>query len=500
MYYCPFKDNHGNDIDFDAINYNNLSELVNFEEGYKLEYKGTYGTETKNKLPKIVSSFANSSGGWLFIGIENNTKNIIDVDKPSGEIELNIINIIKNFVDLEVVNLLRAKFLENPNSPNKGVIAVFIDEGLHPPYISNGTVYVRSGAQSEPVKAERFTIDNLYKKSEKTSLLQLRGIVNNQLCNFFENKHYTHIENIKKIAQDLNLKIITKLNKLNETIPNKTGWNIEYEAIKSKGLLASFLGEKVSLEKNLEDVFTTISEFVNYSEINVNLDNVFQLGDLILCEKMNLSSLRNQIDAYGTIEEKSKYEELKQVSKDITTLLNLMPLCEKFSNSNFILLALTNVGNNYDEDINLRIFVPKDSFCNLSDLSLVNEMKEYNQKLLKAVTDFNVAGTDDYDNNLPFSRPSPPMQLMPGYYTKSEETYKTEILESEIKGCYSNLEIQPFNEKLDLIKISFKKLIPNQVQLLPAPLILSADIDELNYEIMSKFSSKKIIQTLKKTS
>ena len=72
QYYCPFKNLNGEDIPFDEIEYNDLSQLSNADEGYKIEYKGDFGDKVKKKLPKVICSFANCTGGWLFIGVDNN--------------------------------------------------------------------------------------------------------------------------------------------------------------------------------------------------------------------------------------------------------------------------------------------------------------------------------------------------------------------------------------------------------------------------------------------
>jgi len=40
-----------------------------FEEGLRVEYKSTFDQNVKDKLPKIISSFANSHGGVLVIGV-----------------------------------------------------------------------------------------------------------------------------------------------------------------------------------------------------------------------------------------------------------------------------------------------------------------------------------------------------------------------------------------------------------------------------------------------
>jgi predicted HTH transcriptional regulator len=46
---------------------------LRFNEGLRVEYKSTFDANVRDKLPKVVSSFANSQGGVLVVGI--NTTN-----------------------------------------------------------------------------------------------------------------------------------------------------------------------------------------------------------------------------------------------------------------------------------------------------------------------------------------------------------------------------------------------------------------------------------------
>lgn len=60
-----------------------------------------------------------------------------------------------------------SRFIVNPQNKSEGVLVVLVYEGRFPPYISNGTVYIRNGSSKEPIKTERATLDYLYQKSRK---------------------------------------------------------------------------------------------------------------------------------------------------------------------------------------------------------------------------------------------------------------------------------------------------------------------------------------------
>ncbi len=63
------------------LTYNDLKTLVDIEEGYIVEYKSTFDSSVKKKIPQIFSSFANSEGGWLIIGVDNDTKGLLKIEK-----------------------------------------------------------------------------------------------------------------------------------------------------------------------------------------------------------------------------------------------------------------------------------------------------------------------------------------------------------------------------------------------------------------------------------
>src|SRR5580704_18019269 len=41
-----------------------------FNEGYRVEYQGTFDANVRGKIPKVLSSFANSHGGVLVVGVD----------------------------------------------------------------------------------------------------------------------------------------------------------------------------------------------------------------------------------------------------------------------------------------------------------------------------------------------------------------------------------------------------------------------------------------------
>src|SRR5437867_3071048 len=60
-----------------------------FDEGIRVEYKQDFGQDVCDKIPKVVSSFGNSYGGALVIGVRTNKGKPVEpiegFDKPGNE-------------------------------------------------------------------------------------------------------------------------------------------------------------------------------------------------------------------------------------------------------------------------------------------------------------------------------------------------------------------------------------------------------------------------------
>ena len=164
--FSPFKDRKGQFLNIHDIKYNHIKQLEDIDEGYKVEFKETFDNNVKKKIPAIVTSFANSEGGWLIIGINDDTHKPTFIQKERGDYSQKISLILKNN-KVSPLPRFETKFIYKPNSNRKeGILIVYIYEGNSTPYVSNGTIYVRNGSNKEPVLSERSTIEFLYRKSE----------------------------------------------------------------------------------------------------------------------------------------------------------------------------------------------------------------------------------------------------------------------------------------------------------------------------------------------
>ena len=62
---CPLRDPDGNARKLSDIEFGDIEQLASIDEGYAVEYKGVWDRAVKDKMPKVISSFANAAGGWI---------------------------------------------------------------------------------------------------------------------------------------------------------------------------------------------------------------------------------------------------------------------------------------------------------------------------------------------------------------------------------------------------------------------------------------------------
>ena len=162
MIYSPFHDKKQNKILIDGLEYYYLHQLKqnNILEGYYIQFMKSWDKETKIQISKIITSFANSGGGWIFLGVDKDGELVGILSKRQ-----NFDKLIDGILDKQTTEepSCTVRFIQNPELENTGIIVIYVNEGENPPYISNGTIYVRNGSP-EPLPAERSDIEELIKK------------------------------------------------------------------------------------------------------------------------------------------------------------------------------------------------------------------------------------------------------------------------------------------------------------------------------------------------
>ena len=136
------------------------SQIVEYKQGFN-----------KN-IPKCVASFANSLGGWLFVGISEESKEDrnsrkVDIPKEIVGIEdpnpcLTITNTIRDTVSpVPIFHPRETKTVEG----EKKVLIVYVPGDQNTPFITlrDGVVYSRINSSSSPVN-DRYVLESLIEK------------------------------------------------------------------------------------------------------------------------------------------------------------------------------------------------------------------------------------------------------------------------------------------------------------------------------------------------
>jgi len=160
MPYNPFAKSIGESLDVTDLN-----QLIaqGVAEGFYVEYKRDF--PDPKKIARSIASFANTYGGWYFIGIETDSQNRASALYGFDHATHN--DPVSKVLDPARNRLSHMPLVYSPQiipiSPTHSVLAVYIAESNDPPHITDdGRIYRRSADASDPIpEKDRHTIDRL---------------------------------------------------------------------------------------------------------------------------------------------------------------------------------------------------------------------------------------------------------------------------------------------------------------------------------------------------
>ena len=123
------------------MNAKELALILEEGEGYKIEFKENVNTD----LSRELAAMANSSGGRIFLGIN-------DANEISGvEVDNSLISKVQDFaaqcdpsVDIDIERF-------------ENILIIHVKEGLNKPYCCTKGFYIRSGANSQKLSTREIT-------------------------------------------------------------------------------------------------------------------------------------------------------------------------------------------------------------------------------------------------------------------------------------------------------------------------------------------------------
>jgi ATP-dependent DNA helicase RecG len=148
------------DLEYDV---ENLEYLIQNGEGKKLEFKLEINDKGKGEFLETISSFSNSEGGLILIGVDDNS-NVKGLDEQQLERhQKSIVDLVRNWIEPQV------DFAQKPVAyKDKKVLVVNVSKGQRPPYnYKDHGVYVRVSATDR--LATRDDILVLVKQGEELS-------------------------------------------------------------------------------------------------------------------------------------------------------------------------------------------------------------------------------------------------------------------------------------------------------------------------------------------
>jgi len=154
--------------------------LSDVPEGFYREYKGRDTIRDNAAIAKAIAAFANTYGGWLFIGIDSDDENKPLLDDPSKPLGLpkgkGATERIQEIAASQLSPGPHLVCVEIPVVPEDKdsdvILATYIEESEEPPLVRrrDGRIYVRDDNVSRPIK-DKAELDRLYDKAAKNQEL-----------------------------------------------------------------------------------------------------------------------------------------------------------------------------------------------------------------------------------------------------------------------------------------------------------------------------------------
>ena len=168
-----------------ALDMKRIETGENLTTEFKLEYT--------DEIKKTIVAFANTAGGTLYIGI-NDDKSIAGVNNPDNTL-LQVSNAVRSAIKPDVTMFADCKLEKKGRA---AVIVVTVQKGTACPYYLAGKgirpegVYVRQGASSVP--ATETAILNMIKETDGEKYEEVRSL--NQDLTFREAGHFFDMKNV----------------------------------------------------------------------------------------------------------------------------------------------------------------------------------------------------------------------------------------------------------------------------------------------------------------
>ena len=169
--FSPFRDKDGRPKALPDVTWDDLAQLKEMDEGFVLEFKCSNTPSVRRKIPKIVASFANSRGGWLVVGIADETKELTPIPRPQADFSQTVGELCRRHVS--PAPPFDVRFLVDPANDRQGVGLVQVAEGDFPPYVADGVVEILNTKDTEFNLFDEKFLKEVAEMKEKNLALEL---------------------------------------------------------------------------------------------------------------------------------------------------------------------------------------------------------------------------------------------------------------------------------------------------------------------------------------
>lgn len=420
---------------------------------------------------------------------------------------------------------------ENYDSGTEEEIEIMLREGKQVfLYISKRAVNLDDVdySQYERVKSFKDKYKNKGIYCEYNTIEEFTKSLYNHLCNYFskdikkDENFYSQSNLLIKVSDGKNLidnilfyntnyansEVFSSLiRQISEDIIHINNINLPEEVEEEDNSTPSFQGSIKLKDVNLNPLFSSknyllrpkkviiseqdkksIENFVDKYNLKKLSNNFFELGNLRNEISVNLMG-RTFYKPVGTDEEEDKYRKICDLLFKIELFEQLKEYLSNIDRYKKIWFVLANEGDHFDEDITINLYIPKGKVIMKEDInepstvtldilksSISALFKPPVSHILKEYPDYLIINNFRIDNPL-MSAEDKYNQELEEFWDELEKIFVYEVFHSE---------------ECDIIQFNQSYLKQHSYTNFPTFICLKDSIDEIRYEIISKYCNKKV--------
>lgn len=481
-----------------------VKEMIDcHQEGEYLDFKeDDYHKENKDELIKDIVALANSHSDrnkYIIIGVieENNVcKKIKGIDKNTIRDEADFQQIVNTYIYENLIVNYKVIPIEE-----KDVLVIQIPaiNNVNRPFMlkkqigkwKENEILIRKG--STTMLANKKDLKYMFKENKRSKLV-LQSYLDGEISNKIK------LSNVNLKIEEYKEKKLKQLKQLINDIKKLKGNTFPF----GTGELLLISDEAIKLDEEKEEFIKKVLE-----DLKIDYDDlIFEFKNIRWKTTFNgggLNPIRKTL--YGDKEEIDRYWKLKELDSYMLEYLAINYYYKglpKIYNTN---LLLSNIGNYFDEDIELKLIIDKGIFVKNDTLIVNDDVIQYLGNMYNDLREDliecpRISSIEEYDYPAvpTIHNVSPHIPSYIGSMYSYEPTYidklkdKADDFKNDIEGIFED-SIYEENDKV-IIKIDFKKLMQNKSMFLEAKLLFKSNDIKIDYEINSKNNSKTVNGTI----